>query len=61
VRSGKVLQLSIPRSALGLTDVKQFYFKVAMGVEGPSDIMNTYTSGSAMPMGRLSYMYIMNN
>ncbi len=61
VRSGKVLQLAIPRSAVGLSEQKQFYFKVAMGVDGPSDIMNTYTSGSAMPMGRLSYLYIMNN
>jgi hypothetical protein len=61
IRSKDVIQLSVPRSAVGLGGEKQFYFKVAMGVENPSDIMNTYTSGSAMPMGRLSYMYIMNN
>jgi hypothetical protein len=61
VRNKDVIQLAVPRSAVGLDDGKQLYFKVAMGVDNPSDIMNTYTSGSAMPMGRLSYMYIMNN
>ena len=61
LRSGDIIQLAVPRSALSIGGEKQFYFKVAMGVDNPSDIMNTYTSGSAMPMGRLSYMYIMNN
>jgi len=32
------------------------YFKVTDSVEGDG-IMDTYTSGSAMPMGRLSYSY----
>ena len=61
VRSKDMIQLAVPRNAMALDSEKQFYFKVAMGVDNPSDIMNTYTSGSAMPMGRLSYMYIMNN
>jgi len=53
-----VLQLQIPLTILG--GAKQFYFKVAAGVENPADIMSYYTSGSAMPMGRLSYMYVIN-
>ncbi len=59
VQSGDVILLSVPRSAVGMADGNKFYFKAAMGVTGPSDIMNYYTSGSAMPMGRLSYMYEM--
>ncbi|MCQ2142734.1 MAG: hypothetical protein MJY56_01560 [Bacteroidales bacterium] len=51
------LQISIPRSMIGLSDADGFYFKVTAGVENPSDILNTYTTGSAMPMGRLSYQY----
>lgn len=55
-----LIQLSVPRSAIGLANADKFYFKVAMGVEKPSDIMNYYTTGSSMPMGRLSYEYYMN-
>jgi hypothetical protein len=58
-QDGDAIILSVPRSAVGLADGNKFYFKVAMGVTEPSDIMNYYTSGSAMPMGRLSYMYEM--
>ena len=58
--AGNVLQIAVPRSSVGLQGDKRFYFKVAAGVETPSDIMSYYTSGSAMPMGRLSYMYQMN-
>lgn len=57
VQSNDVIQLSIPRSAIGLSNGAKFYFKVAMDVTDPSHIMNYYQSGSAMPMGRLSYMY----
>ena len=58
--SGKAIRMKIPRSAVGMTALKRFYFKVEMGVEDPSDIMSSYLSGSAIPMGRLSYMYDMN-
>jgi len=54
---GNCLQISAPRSLLSLDDEAGFYFKVAAGVESPSDIMNSYKTGSAMPMGRLSYQY----
>jgi hypothetical protein len=57
IRNNDVILLSVPRSAVGLTAVDKFYFKVAMGVTNPSDIMDYYISGSVMPMGRLSYMY----
>ncbi|MEN6307813.1 MAG: hypothetical protein ABFD91_08665 [Anaerohalosphaeraceae bacterium] len=53
-----ILQIRIPRATIGLNNaVDKFYFKLAAGVENPSDIMNYYQTGSVMPMGRLSYMY----
>lgn len=59
VVKGDVIQVCVPRSAMG--SFGKFYFKVAMGVKAPSDIMNSYKTGSAMPMGRLSYLYSINN
>lgn len=59
IQEADTIQISLPRSILGLVREKQFYFKVAMGVSKPSDIMNYYTTGCAMPMGRLSYLYVM--
>ncbi|MDR1518322.1 MAG: hypothetical protein LBS52_09625 [Dysgonamonadaceae bacterium] len=57
VRENDVILLSVPRLAVGLSNANKFYFKVAMDVANPSDIMDYYKSGSAMPMGRLSYLY----
>lgn len=57
VQKDEVIQLSIPRSAIGLSNVDKFYFKAAMDVTEPAQIMNYYKYGSSMPMGRLSYMY----
>ncbi len=54
-----IIQVSIPRQTVNLLKEKKFYFKVAMGVLIPSDIMNYYITGSVMPMGRLSYFYVM--
>ena len=57
-QNGSVLQVRIPRSALGLSaSSNTFYFKVADDVQNPSDIMSYYTSGSSLPMGRLSFQY----
>jgi len=57
-----IIQMQIPRSAINLGEgVDKFYFKLAARVENPSNIMNYYQSGSAMPMGRLSYMYYLDN
>lgn len=54
-----VILVSFPRAALG--KFSKFYFKIAMGVKSPSDIMNSYLTGSSMPMGRLSYLYVIEN
>lgn len=56
--SGKVMQLEIPRSAVGLEGSNEFYFKVADGVENPTDIMDYYVTGRSLPMGRLSYKFV---
>ena len=60
VSNNDVIQIRIQRKAVGLDKKDRFYFKIASGVEVSSDIMSYYTSGSVMPMGRLSYMYEMN-
>lgn len=53
-----IIQIQVPRASVGLIGTNsRFYFKIAAGVEKPSEIMSYYQSGSAMPMGRLSYMY----
>ena len=55
-----VLQLKVSRKQLGAGNgTKNIYFKVTDGIEHPKDIMDTYLSGSAMPMGRLSYLYLL--
>lgn len=55
-----IIQVKIPRRLLGANpDTRGIYFKVADRVEQTGDIMNTYLSGSAMPMGRLSYQYLL--
>lgn len=54
---GNVLQISVPRAALGLEEGGDFYFKVADGVENPEEIMSYYSSGRSLPLGRLSYLY----
>lgn len=56
--SGKVMQVAVPRSAVGLTSSNEFYFKVADGVENPKDIMDYYVTGRSLPMGRLSYKFV---
>ena len=60
VLRNNIIQLAVPRTALGLSNKDRFYFKVAMGVTNSSDIMDSYKSGSVMPMGRLSYSYILS-
>ncbi len=54
---GNTVQIKIPRKCLQAQRVAQIYFKVADGIGKPSDIMEYYVSGSALPMGRLSYLY----
>lgn len=56
--SGVLIQLCIPRDAIkNGASLRQFYFKAAAGIRKNADIMDYYTTGSAMPMGRLSYLY----
>lgn len=50
---GRTLTVTLPRALL---PAYSLYFKATDSVDG-EDIMDTYTSGSAMPMGRLSYLY----
>ncbi len=54
---GNLLQISVPRAAVGLADGGNLYFKVADGVESPEEIMSYYGSGRSLPLGRLSYLY----
>lgn len=54
---GSVLNVRIPRAALGMSGSDTFYFKVADDIGDPSQIMNYYTSGSSLPLGRLSFQY----
>jgi len=56
-KSKNMMHIAIPRDKVGLADAESFHFKVTTGVNKPGDIMNTYTSGCAMPMGRLSYQF----
>ncbi len=58
---GNVMQLSVPRAALGLENPGDFYFKVADGVVDTDEIMDYYITGRSMPMGRLSYLYQIGN
>ncbi len=54
---GNVLQIAVPRAAVGLEAGGDFYFKVADGVADPAEIMSYYESGRSLPLGRLSYLY----
>lgn len=55
---GNTVKVKIPRKETGLGgNTKEIYFKVADGLEHPKDLMDSYLSGSVMPMGRLSYLY----
>lgn len=56
--SGKVLQIAVPRSALGITeDGFNLTFKVTDGIEDTDNILDYYVSGEAFPVGRYAYTY----
>jgi hypothetical protein len=59
IQNENVIQIECAREMLGLNNNNKFYFKVAAGVEEPSDIMSYYASGVSLPIGRLSYLYQM--
>ena len=56
--SGNILQVKIPKTALGIEGDADIYFKVADGIEHPEDITDYYVSGRSLPMGRLSFRYL---
>ena len=59
---GDVIQIRVPRKLVKLkTGTDKFYFKVADGINNPKDIMDYYVSGISLPIGRLSYLYNINN
>ena len=56
--NGNVMQISVPLSALGLTEENCYVqFKVSDNVTKYDDIMDYYVSGDCAPIGRLSYTY----
>ncbi len=58
--SGNVMQLSVPRSALGLTDTSKalsFGFKWCDNNLTDGDIMTVYTEGDAAPGGRFTFAF----
>jgi hypothetical protein len=60
--SGNVMQIKIARNSIGLqAGVNKFYFKIADGIQNPKDIMDYYISGISLPLGRLSFLYNLNN
>ncbi len=56
---GNRMFLCVPRSLVGMQDETEFYFKAADSVQAADDIMDYYVTGSALPLGRLSYEYNM--
>ncbi len=58
---GKVMQIAIPKSALGITGSKfSLHFKCSDSIEKEDDIMDYYVSGESVPIGRLSFSYYSN-
>ena len=58
VLKGNKLQITVPRTLLGLNDkTVSFSFKVADNVTKYDDVMDYYVSGDSAPIGRLAYSY----
>ncbi len=55
---GNVLQISVPRTALGLTESLDFNFKWSDNMQTDGDIMDFYTNGDVAPGAR--YMFDFN-
>lgn len=57
--SGNVMQLSIPRSALGLdsSDEVHFNFKLSDNMQNDGDIMDFYKNGDVAPGGRFMFAF----
>ena len=58
VVNNNIMQIKVPKIALSISDSTfQFYFKVADGVQDQKNIMDYYTTGKSLPLGRLSFSY----
>lgn len=55
--SGNVMQVKVPRSALGETGTVDFEFKAADGINVSGNVLNFYVEGSSAPIGRFSFVY----
>ncbi|GAO43093.1 hypothetical protein FPE01S_02_01970 [Flavihumibacter petaseus NBRC 106054] len=56
--NGNTVQLRVPRAALGTgSGSGSIYVKAADGIRLPGDILDYYVTGSALPLGSLSYSY----
>ncbi len=53
--NGNVLQIAVPRSALGLTDSLDFNFKWSDNMQTDGDIMDFYTNGDVAPGARFMF------
>ena len=54
---GKVMQVSVPRSTIGVNKYNDIEFKITDHITHPEDIMDYYISGESFPLGRLRYAY----
>lgn len=55
--SGQYLQISIPRSMLGITGAQSINFKWSDNMQVQGDIMDFYVNGEAVPGGRFNYNF----
>lgn len=57
--SGNIMQLSVPRSALGLSDGDEvhFNFKLSDNMQTDGDIMDFYQNGDVAPGGRFMFAF----
>ncbi len=53
--NGNVLQIAVPRTALGLTDMLDFNFKWSDNMQTDGDIMDFYTAGDVAPGARFMF------
>lgn len=56
--NGNVMQVSVPRSALGLTgDEVHFNFKLSDNMQADGDVMDFYQNGDVAPGGRFMFVF----
>lgn len=55
---GNKMELSIPKSLLGIKDSLNFEFKWSDNMQEDGNIMDFYLNGDVAPLGRFNYLYI---